>query len=614
MFQHLKRGLRQEYAPYGTYSAVKVVPRDVRGVNGLPSELRRSLQTNDYHLALRKLADVMADFDAQIAAARAGSGSPRVTLKDVQVGLDIWRMIAVAPCLVPGQGTCTKFGKDASFRYTTPKAEPNVLLEEARRYFQNNPEASRSLDPPEETSLLMARLQIAARDPAGWAAIEGFDDELDTVITMHGTGQAPMSEVVPLGYPIPPEPPPCGVGHPVPPWLREDARVAFARAWLEVERAREWQRARAAYVLHVERMVVAGPPGLTAVPKAASTYQPRENDRTLGELVVAFKAAKSEHPHRYTPICAALEAVLGSTKPVRAITRPDIKAVIAFVQRIPPNASKRWPKITIAEVVAQADAKGLQPRLAKGSVGAYYDHMRTLFRWALDEEWIDDTPCVNIRLESDPTVKPRAFSTPELTRIFGSLMTFRDATPDKWWVPALSLYQGTRLNELCQLAVADVETVDGVTILNLSEFDEHGVRTKAKSLKNDSSERLVPVHPQIIAAGFESYVEARRAAGDAQLFPRLKPGRSGGHGHEFSKWWGRHLDRIDISDPRATFHSFRHGWREVAGLAGLTDRQVDALGGWAPASQAAKYGRRTVVEELGPLIQRIVYRGFTLPD
>ncbi len=614
MSQHLKRGLRQEYAPYGTYSAVKVVPRDVRGVNGLPSELRRSLQTNDYHLALRKLADVMAEFDAQIAAARAGSASPRVTLEDVLVGLDIWKMIAVSPCLVPGQGTWTKFGKDASFRYTTPTAQPNALLEEARGYFEESPEASRSLDPPEETSLLMARLQIAARDPAGWAAIEGFDDELDTAIRMYGTAQAPMSEVVPLGYPIPPEPPPRGVGHPVPPWLREDARMAFASAWLEVERAREWQRARAAYVLHVERMVVAGPPGLAAIPKAASTYQPRENDRTLGELAVAFKAANSQHPHRYTPTCAALEAVLGSTKPVRAIKRSDIKAVIGFVERIPPNAGKRWPKLTIAEAVAEADAKGVQPRLSKGSVSTYYDHMRTLFRWALDEEWIEDTPCVNIRLDSSPTVQPRAFSSAELTRIFESLAPFRASEPDKWWVPALALYQGSRLNELCQLAVADVETIDDVTILNLSEFDERGVRTKAKSLKNESSERLVPVHPEIIAAGFEAYVEERRAAGDTQLFPRLKPSRSGGHGHEFSKWFGRHLDRISITDPRARFHSARHGWREVAGLAGLTDRQVDALGGWAPASQAAKYGRRTVVEELAPLIKRIVYRGFTLPD
>ena len=45
-------------------------------------------------------------------------------------------MITVSPYLVPGQGTWTSFGKNATFRYTTPTAEPNVLLEEARGYFK----------------------------------------------------------------------------------------------------------------------------------------------------------------------------------------------------------------------------------------------------------------------------------------------------------------------------------------------------------------------------------------------------------------------------------------------------------------------------------------------
>ena len=593
MVTKLARGLRQEHPPYGNYSALKVVPACVRGVHGLPSELRRSLQTNDYQLALRRLADVMAEFEAQIAAAQAGLTGPVASFDAVILTLEKWcidetfRFMGHA---VKWQGVNERGTGPAIFAYHQQATDLGTLLREARGYFEHiDPKSPRTLEMPGETAILMSRLEAAIRTPSAWVDVPDLDKMLDAA-ARHP--RAALTEGIPI-------------------WLRERVRLAFLPIYLDVVRAREWARSRAAVLLATEAASVLQPASvqLTAVSKV---YSPRPGDRTLAELVKAFKAANSEHPHRFTPVCAALEATLGSTKPVRAITRPDIKAVIAFVERIPPNAGKRWPKLTIAEAVVEADAQGLQSRLSKGSVSTYYDHMRTLFRWALDEEWIEETPCVNIRLESNPTVKPREFSSAELTRIFESLLPFRDVAPEKWWVPALALYQGSRQNELCQLAVADVEIVDDVTILNLSEFDERGVRSKAKSLKNDASERLIPVHPEIIAADFAAYVEERRAAGDAQLFPRLKLSRSGGHGHEFSKWWGRHLDRIGISDPRATFHSFRHGWREVAGLR-MTDRQVDALGGWAPASQAAKYGRRTVVEELAPLIKRVVYRGFSLP-
>ena len=46
-------------------------------------------------------------------------------------------------------------------------------------------------------------------------------------------------------------------------------------------------------------------------------------------------------------------------------------------------------------------------------------------------------------------------------------------------------------------------------------------------MKNVSSERRVPIHPDLVAFGFLDFVARARARGDERLFPELKPNRHG---------------------------------------------------------------------------------------
>ena len=45
----------------------------------------------------------------------------------------------------------------------------------------------------------------------------------------------------------------------------------------------------------------------------------------------------------------------------------------------------------------------------------------------------------------------------------------------------------------------------------------------------------------------------------------------------------------------------------------MTDRQIEAMAGWASSTQAGKYGRRTIVRELAPLVEKIDFGDFRLP-
>jgi integrase len=75
--------------------------------------------------------------------------------------------------------------------------------------------------------------------------------------------------------------------------------------------------------------------------------------------------------------------------------------------------------------------------------------------------------------------------------------------PVRRWVPLLCAYSGARLSEVCQLRVEDVFQRGEVWCM---KFDP-----EAESLKNENSERAVPLHPAIVKSGFLQFVAAARS-------------------------------------------------------------------------------------------------------
>jgi integrase len=57
------------------------------------------------------------------------------------------------------------------------------------------------------------------------------------------------------------------------------------------------------------------------------------------------------------------------------------------------------------------------------------------------------------------------------------------------------LFGGARLEEVAQLAIDDIKQVDDVWCIDINAVGEN------KKLKNDHSERKVPIHPWLIEHG-----------------------------------------------------------------------------------------------------------------
>ena len=181
-----------------------------------------------------------------------------------------------------------------------------------------------------------------------------------------------------------------------------------------------------------------------------------------------------------------------------------------------------------------------------------------------------------------PAVGRTEFSAAQLEALFASPV-YRDGRRPRGgggdaaaWLPLLGLTTGARLEEMCQLRVADVlqDPTHGLIL----RIEDDGVETRVKTT---CSRRLLPVHPELIACGFAAYVAARRTAGDRWLFPDLRPDVLGNRSGNWTKWFGRYLRAARgcaIADRRVVFHSLRHSYKTLCRSA-MSEEIHDAATG-----------------------------------
>jgi integrase len=344
--------------------------------------------------------------------------------------------------------------------------------------------------------------------------------------------------------------------------------------------------------------------------------QGSEEARTLRELISEYRAereavrGKESTDRKYGLLFRVLEEVLGPDTTVPSIGRAQCVEVLNFLRRLPPNATKRFPRLSLTQAVAKAEAEGLKG-LSSNTVASYMQNLAAVLRWGEDNGWGASAKTRGLVTSRKPEVRRRGFEPDELKGLFDGLRHFRETEPTKYWVPALALFTGARAGEICQLRTEDVTSIKGIWCLNLSEFDADGERVEDKRLKTPTSERYVPLHPDLIEAGLLAFVGAQDPRG--RLFPDLTPGPKESYSHGFSKWFGRWKKTVGFDQRSLVFHSFRHGFRDACRHADIAEETALALGGWAGINQATRYGDRAMVPVLDRAMQKIAFGGFKLP-
>lgn len=289
-----------------------------------------------------------------------------------------------------------------------------------------------------------------------------------------------------------------------------------------------------------------------------------------------------------------MEDVLGASTPLRSITREDCRELLEILRWLPVNLRKKYPDLTVRSASELARQDHRIATINATNLNAYMARFVTMLNWAVQEEYLERNPARGLqwaettarqdrRKPFEPWQLQRIFHAPIYTGCKDAQTGYAEpgeviADGARYWVPLLGLFTGARLNELCQLDVADVRDVDGVACIVITTSSLVG--TIDKTLKTRSSERIVPIHPTLHDIGFMAFVARKRKEGSIKLFDDLPTGARGFRSVAFSRWFSRFLISAKANAPQTCFHSFRHGFRDAARNARIERDIALRLGGW----------------------------------
>ncbi|MCP2080829.1 UNVERIFIED_ORG: integrase [Methylorubrum zatmanii] len=241
-------------------------------------------------------------------------------------------------------------------------------------------------------------------------------------------------------------------------------------------------------------------------------------------------------------------------------------------------------RITPESVIGWKDARLASGRAVKTVNDSDLACVRALYRWGIANRLVKENPAVGVQVaakrKAGTAMLP--YQDYDVARLLAAAEL--EPLPYRRWLPMLAALTGARIGELAALWGTSVIEREGVVGINIAPSPD------GATLKNAGSERFVPLHPEIIRAGFVTYA---REKGHAPLFYG-KPARRGSEAKHPSKGTTNHLaswirDQGFDNERIAPAHGLRHFWKSAASRAGIPDSIADAIQGHSDDRTAARY-------------------------
>ncbi|WP_367274864.1 DUF6538 domain-containing protein [uncultured Maritimibacter sp.] len=318
---------------------------------------------------------------------------------------------------------------------------------------------------------------------------------------------------------------------------------------------------------------------------------------------------------------------VGSTFPVAEIDKKAVREWKALLLKFPVKAAETnaFKGMSIDQAVKHNEQIG-KPTITTRTVNRHLSSLGAFCRWLVSHGYLDQNPVDGMALNKEKHSKTLTFTAEQMNTLFGSPL-FTGCQSDeqprfikkpgtvlirdhRYWVPLIMLFSGARPGEIGQLAVSDVRQEHGNWIMHITDDGEGG-----KSIKNENSKRILPVHDQLIQLGFIDYHENRVRAGDVRLFPEAERNARGQMMADYSRMFSRYLIDLGIKDGRGySQYSFRHGAADALRRAGYLDHEFKFLMGHGDTSMTGRYGvmPQGMLEKRVELINAISYPGLSL--
>lgn len=321
----------------------------------------------------------------------------------------------------------------------------------------------------------------------------------------------------------------------------------------------------------------------------------------LSELVRDYLAHRdTADPYRPKTRIEALASFtamidLFTDRPITSIRNKDAQGFALKFGQLPQRWRQMYRGKTAVEVLAEAEGKALT-RIAPATFNKEMGLIKAFWTWACLRE---ELPSNALQAVSPAEVgntkgKRKSFTDDDMQRIAPVIEAARVKRPARYWVTTLLAYTGARLAEIAQLRKQDVFEADGIWCIHITP--------EAGSLKNEASERDVPIHSEVIARGFLKFAQG---ALEGHLF--VDEDGEGRDGQPISKWFGRQLTKLAVPErTKKGLHSFRHTMRDRllrASVDPVTRREI--LGHAHEDVEDQVYGDPTAMKDRREALEKV---------
>ncbi|MER2263895.1 site-specific integrase [Methylobacterium oxalidis] len=329
-----------------------------------------------------------------------------------------------------------------------------------------------------------------------------------------------------------------------------------------------------------------------------------------GESILdLYETFANENPRnvKADTICMNREIVgwfaqhVGPTFPASAINKKAVREWKQALAQFPIKAAevREFRGLKFKKIIAENE-RLKRPTLSDRTINKYLSALGAFCHWLMQNGHIETNPVEGMHLGKEKAKgKIKPYTSEQLSAIFSSPLFTGCQSEDaphkpgtvqirdhRYWLPLLSLFTGARMGELAQLLTADVREDRGRWILHITREGDD-----AKTTKTKGSQRVIPVHAELVRLGFLKFHEERVQAGEKRLFPEIKPDARGQLAGHYSRFYGRYVARIGVKlDASVNFHSFRHGMADALRRAGYRDEEFGFLLGHAQATTTGRYG------------------------
>ena len=187
------------------------------------------------------------------------------------------------------------------------------------------------------------------------------------------------------------------------------------------------------------------------------------------------------------------------------------------------------------------------------------------------------------------------FAKEELLKIFDPENDYLLSNPHVYISCLIALSTGARSNAATTLQYKDIVYTDGFWCINFIE--DH----KAKHYKTDASERIVPIHPQIIRAGLLDFIVKNKKNDNDFINPDALYESGEYNNHYVSRKIHSYFRKIGIfssKDGKKCFHSFRKCVNLLMQKSGIIQPIINSIVGWEGKGTAEKFYSEYTLKEL----------------